>query len=239
MAAHCFFEQSGTFKNEFKKLGIDAFDYDILNNFGETDYEMDLFGEISKSEKGEESVFDKVNAENDVIIAFFPCTYFQENNALIFSGNQYQLKNKSLAERMKINIERHDQLNLFYKTLCSLVKACAERGIGLIVENPMSSPHYLSTYFVPPTITDWDRRIEGDYYKKPTQYWFFNREPKQNFIFEPIEHVDTMVINHMTNDNRFGVSRTEARSMIHPQYASRFIRRYILDYDQKTGTWQI
>lgn len=34
---HCFFEQSGTFKNEFKKLGYEAFDYDIQNNFGETD----------------------------------------------------------------------------------------------------------------------------------------------------------------------------------------------------------
>lgn len=30
---HCFFEQSGTFKNEFKKLGIPAEDYDIQNNF--------------------------------------------------------------------------------------------------------------------------------------------------------------------------------------------------------------
>ena len=30
-----FFEQSGTFKNEFKKLGFKAFDYDILNDFGE------------------------------------------------------------------------------------------------------------------------------------------------------------------------------------------------------------
>ena len=28
---HCLFEQSGTFKNEFKKLGIDAYDYDIQN----------------------------------------------------------------------------------------------------------------------------------------------------------------------------------------------------------------
>lgn len=26
---HCFFEQSGTFKNEFRKLGYEAFDYDI------------------------------------------------------------------------------------------------------------------------------------------------------------------------------------------------------------------
>ena len=45
---HCFFEQSGTFKNEFKKLGYDAEDYDIQNNFGETDYVIDLFAEIEK-----------------------------------------------------------------------------------------------------------------------------------------------------------------------------------------------
>lgn len=43
---HCLFEQSGTFKNEFKKLGINAYDYDVLNEFGETDYQIDLFKEI-------------------------------------------------------------------------------------------------------------------------------------------------------------------------------------------------
>ena len=46
---HLFFEQSGTFKNEFKKLGIPAEDYDIQNNFGETDHVMDLFGEIDRA----------------------------------------------------------------------------------------------------------------------------------------------------------------------------------------------
>ena len=46
MIAHCFFEQSGTFKNEFKKLGYEAYDYDIQNEFGETDYIIDLFEEI-------------------------------------------------------------------------------------------------------------------------------------------------------------------------------------------------
>jgi len=29
---HCFFEQSGTFKNEFIKLGYKAKDYDIQKN---------------------------------------------------------------------------------------------------------------------------------------------------------------------------------------------------------------
>ena len=44
---HCLFEQSGTFKNEFKKLGMEAQDYDILNDFGETDNVIDLFEEIN------------------------------------------------------------------------------------------------------------------------------------------------------------------------------------------------
>ena len=47
--AHCLFEQSGTFKNEFIKLGIPAEDYDIQNNFGETDHVIDLFGEIERA----------------------------------------------------------------------------------------------------------------------------------------------------------------------------------------------
>lgn len=44
--AHCFFEQSGTFKNEFIKLGIPAQDYDIRNDFGQTDNVIDLFATI-------------------------------------------------------------------------------------------------------------------------------------------------------------------------------------------------
>ena len=46
MIAHCLFEQSGTFKNAFKKYGIKAYDYDIQNEFGETDHVIDLFKEI-------------------------------------------------------------------------------------------------------------------------------------------------------------------------------------------------
>lgn len=46
------FEQSGTFKNEFIKLGIPAEDYDIQNNFGQTDNVIDLFAEIEKAFAG-------------------------------------------------------------------------------------------------------------------------------------------------------------------------------------------
>ena len=49
---HCLFEQSGTFKNEFKKLGHNALDYDIQNDFQETDFIIDLFKEIENSYRG-------------------------------------------------------------------------------------------------------------------------------------------------------------------------------------------
>ena len=57
---HLFFEQSGTFKKEFIKLGIPAFDYDIQNNFGETDYQDDLFKAIEDAYDGKPSLFDNI-----------------------------------------------------------------------------------------------------------------------------------------------------------------------------------
>ena len=57
---HCFFEQSGTFKNEFIKLGIPAEDYDIQNNFGETDNVVDLFKHIEDAYDGKPSLFDNI-----------------------------------------------------------------------------------------------------------------------------------------------------------------------------------
>lgn len=57
---HLFFEQSGTFKNEFKKLGYEAYDYDIQNNFGETDYMIDLFAEIDNAYNFKPSIYDEI-----------------------------------------------------------------------------------------------------------------------------------------------------------------------------------
>ena len=56
----CFFEQSGTFKNEFKKLGYEAVDVDIQNNFGETDHVTDLFQTIEDAYDNKPSLFDSI-----------------------------------------------------------------------------------------------------------------------------------------------------------------------------------
>ena len=44
---------------------------------------------------------------------------------------------------------------------------------------------------------------------------------KNNFIFEPLEWVDLKTITHEHNKVK--------RSLIHPQYANKFLRTYVLD----------
>ena len=69
------FEQSGTFKNEFRKLGYKAEDYDIQDEFGQTDHILDLFKEIENGFEGKESIFDNIT-KDDLVIAFFPLHLF-------------------------------------------------------------------------------------------------------------------------------------------------------------------
>lgn len=227
MVAHCLFEQSGTFKNEFKKLGIEAYDYDILNEFGETDYQIDLFGEIEQAYSGGCSIFDKFN-KDDVIFAFFPCTRFEAKVPLWFRGENYGQKNWTLRQKLEKAKEMHGELHELYVMLCELVIVCIDKGLQMIIENPYTQPHYLTVYWcIRPSIIDKDRTENGDYYKKPTQYWFINREPKYNILFEPLDYVEQRIITRTKKGE--GTSIKTERSMIHPQYASRFIRQYILD----------
>ena len=88
---HCFFEQSGTFKNEFIKLGYQAEDYDIQNNFGQTDHVVDLFKNIEDAYDGKPSLFDDIT-QDDLVMAFFPCIYFCQASmsAFTYTYNNYK-----------------------------------------------------------------------------------------------------------------------------------------------------
>ena len=235
---HCLFEQSGTFKNEFKKLGIDAYDYDIQNEFNQTDYVVDLFQAIEDAYDGKPSIFDDFT-EDDLIMAFFPCTYFECQSQMFFYGSNYNIINLPIEEKCEIAMKRHDKLNLFYKTLNKLVIVLERKGLKCVIENPHNQPHYLSVYWcVRPSLIDKDRTKRGDYYKKPTQYWFIGFEPKNNLVMESIDYVPTKTI---AGKNVEGVGKTTARSMIHPQYANRFIREFILgeEFIQKQENEQL
>lgn len=87
---HCFFEQSGSFKNEFRKLGYKAQDYDLQDNFGETDNVIDLFVEIEKAYAGGVSIFDAISCD-DLIFAFFPCVHFCDAKTLFMKGEHISL----------------------------------------------------------------------------------------------------------------------------------------------------
>lgn len=224
----CLFEQSGTFKEEFRKLGIDAEDYDILNDFGKTDHITDLFSEIEKAYAGEKSLFDKVGKE-DLVVAFFPCTRFEAKIPLAFRGEAYQQRNWSDEQKLEYSMKLHEELHHLYMLVSKLFTIAIRGGWRMIVENPHMAPHYLTMYFpIKPKVIDKDRTENGDYYRKPTQYWFVNCEPEQNFIFEPLEWVPTHVISRaqkMEGDYDTKVKR----SLMHPQYARRFIKQYIID----------
>ena len=226
MKVHCLFEQSGTFKNEFKKLGHEAYDYDIQNEFGETDFVKDLFAEIENGYAGGSSIFDGI-AKDDLILAFFPCTRFEARIPLEFRGEAYQQKNWDDVKKLEYSMKLHDELHRNYELISKLAIIAITQDLKLVIENPYTQPHYLTTYWcLKPSLIDKDRQLNGDYYKKPTQFWFIGFNPKQNLVFEPIDYVEGKVIATVSGEN--GKSRTTMRSMIHPQYANRFIRQYLI-----------
>lgn len=174
------------------------------------------------------SVFDNI-AETDIVMAFFPCFRFEDQIALSFRGDQYQMKNysdqKKIEHTMRLAEERSQLFALFLKMSAVALK----KRIRLIIENPYSAQHYLTQYFpIRPKIIDRDRTERGDFWKKPTQYWFINCEPENNLVMECNENIEFIgrIERCVSKD---GISRRTMRSMISPQYAEHFVKEFILD----------
>ena len=192
---HCFFEQSGTFKNEFIKLGIPAEDYDIQNNFGQTDHVIDLFAEIREGYDGQPSVFDHIT-KDDLIMAFFPCIYFETIQQLYFALAKNELRNKPMTWQIDYAIDRLEKRTKFHKLLYQLVSLAYGRELRLIIENPATTPNYLISgqNFPTPTMVDNNRWLRGDYFKKPTAYWFINCTPTNGLTMQRpkvVKHINT------------------------------------------------
>lgn len=222
---HCFFEQSGTFKNEFRKLGIDAYDYDIQNNFGQTDYEIDLFLEIERAYDHKPSVFDNIGGD-DLIMAFFPCIYFCDSSSIAMSMNYLNYRALTLREKVDKILNRAKNREYYYSLIIKLFAVVMERGLKMVVENPYSPMHYLHANFIlPPTFVDHNRQLRGDYYMKPTQYWFVGFNPTTGCTMRnnPIKRN----VKKSRRGNKAGIC-SEERSMIAPEYAMNFICDFII-----------
>lgn len=215
--AHCLFEQSGTFKREFIRLGIPARDYDISNEFGETDVVGDLFIQIERAYLGLSSIFDDID-KDDIIMCFFPCTYFCENNVMFFCGTNINFSQLNNADRLSEIMMRADRRHEYYMHLLRLCHVVESRQLRMIIENPYNPHHYWRYNFLyKPAVIDMNRRLSGDYYTKPTQFIFVNCVPlgrKSIQIDKPVKFVNNQV--------------TVNRSMISSDYAHNFICDKIL-----------
>lgn len=215
--AHCLFEQSGVFRDEFQKMGVPAKDYDINDIFGETDWRGDLFAQIERAYSGARSIFDQVKP-NDLVMAFFPCTYFCGHNEMYFCGTHYNYRQLTRSEILNKIIERAQLRHEFYITLLKFCHIIESRNLRAIIENPYNAHHYWRFNFpYKPAVIDMNRRLRGDFFKKPTQYIFINCSPAGKMstqIDKPMEYVV----------EKEGIDR----SIISPDYAHNFICDHIL-----------
>lgn len=227
----CFFEQSGTFKNEFKKLGYEAVDLDIQNNFGETDHVVDLFKEIEDAYEGKPSIFDNIG-KDDLILAFFPCIYFTGfTNPRYFTLENNNYKSLTLTQKLDKILERARDRETFYELLIKMVGVSLKRDIRLIFENPYSTSHYLwDNFFKQPDVFDRNRLLRGDYFMKPTGYWFFNCKPTYGFSIQKDKEQKTIIKSKSAS--KAGLC-SEERSLISPDYARNFICDFILGKEQE------
>lgn len=163
-------------------------------------------------------------------MAFFPCIYFCQNSQILMYYNN--LNYRTLTPKGKIDkiLERADSRNYFYKLLNKLFGIAMIRGIRLIVENPWTPPLFLENNFLfPPTIIDKNRMLRGDYYTKPTAYWFVNCKNENGFTLQMDKK------RKVIYEGKGGVAAgicSEERSMISPDYARNFICDFILGRKQ-------
>lgn len=153
---------------------------------------------------------------------------------MYFSCDTLNNQHKPLYDRMKDAIDRIPLREKFYTILYKLCYIVTRLGFKLIIENPFTVPSYIlyTQNFFKPTLIDSNRRIRGDYFVKPTAYWFFGFLP-------------TVGCTRFNNPKRLTVSDcksaptaglcSEERSLIAPEYARNFICDFILGKVQDKG----
>jgi len=229
---HCFFEQSGTFKNEFIKLGIPAEDYDIQDNFGQTDHKIDLFNEIEEAYRGGQSIFDSITCD-DLIMAFFPCIYFETLQQKFYSLDaKSNFRSKPLTYQIDYAIDRIEKRTKLHSLLYKMTHIALDRGLRLVIENPATEPNFLITgqNYPRPTIIDKNRMLRGDYSAKPTAYWFWNCINTNGLSIQNDKKQKR--IKYCERSKGDGLCSKE-RSMISPDYARNFICDFVIGKIQK------
>lgn len=136
----------------------------------------------------------------------------------------------SYKEKTDEILKRVENREKFFGLAVKMLTIAKERGIRLIMENPWSQQTYLKANFIlPPSLIDNNRRLRGDYFTKPTAYWFINSEPTQGFT-EQMDKKNIRILD-CKGSGQQGIC-SEERSMISPDYARNFICDFIIGKEQ-------
>ena len=211
------FEQSGTFKNQLKSIGHNAKDFDINNEFNETDYQVDLFKMILETD------LNTIN-KADLVFAFFPCTYFSDNNELIIKGVHWSMKTWSDSKKATYISNRLKERETFGVVLKTLVKKIK---VPCIIENPNSK--YIRNFCKDNNLEYivHTRGKHGDFYNKPTIYILLNgaRITELDII-----HNERHITIQCDKASDFkGISRKLRRSLISELYVKNLLQHTFIN----------
>ena len=163
-------------------------------------------------------------------MAFFPCIYFSCMSQMLISWTHRNYRNLGVKEKTDAILERSAKREKFFSLAVKMHSVCYERGLRMIMENPWSEQTFLKQNFITnPSVIDKNRLLRGDYYMKPTAYWFVNCEPTHGKTMAPRKAGKNIC---QIEPNRMPGLCNEERSMISPEYARNFICDFILGKEQ-------
>ena len=137
----------------------------------------------------------------------------------------------SPIEKAETILKRVDNREKFFRIAIKMFAVVESKGLRMIMENPWSEQTYLKANFIyPPTMVDNDRSLRGDYFKKPTAYWFVNCEPTYGRSIQ--KNNNTKRLEWEPKSKKAGVC-SEPRSIIAPAYARNFICDFIIGKEQE------
>ena len=126
----------------------------------------------------------------------------------------------------------------------------------MIMENPWHPTNFTNHFwFMRVSVIDRNRTLRGDYFRKPTAYWFVGHQPTHGMTYQPTpkDKIKTITAGSGASKNKRNKSKTmdkdtldkifidhksqngicdEERSAISPDYARNFICDFILGKEQ-------
>lgn len=194
-------------------------------------------------------------------MAFFPCIRFcsvmeQMQHEDFYDAGQRRHKNFGTTEYYikKWRVLRGYSQERFqlYDLALKLTALCQIKGFRMVMENPWHPTNFTNHFwFMRTSVIDKDRTKRGDYFAKPTAYWFVGCEHTLGESFQPTPkekiktitagsgalktkrkrsetmekgELDAKYLDHKSDN---GICDAE-RSMISPDYARNFICDFIL-----------